>query len=54
MKRTFDFVAALALFTLFAQTVHAAVPVNVPDAGATSVLLGLALLGLASVRRFVR
>jgi hypothetical protein len=45
------------VFVALAGVAHAGTVVTVPrvpDAGATSALLGIALAGLAAVRRFVR
>ena len=52
MKRTIDFVAAVALFALLAQAAQAAVPVNVPDGGPTCGLLSIALGSLLLLSRF--
>ncbi len=46
---------ALTLFVALTGSAHAINNiVSVPDAGTTSALMGIALAGLAIVRRFVR
>ena len=45
---------ALTLFVALTGVAQASLTNNVPDAGTTSALMGVALAGLAIVRRFVR
>jgi len=44
---------ALVVFASLTGVAYAS-PVATPDAGSTSALMGMALVGLAAVRRFVR
>ena len=53
-KRILDLLMVLTLLGAFTQAASASVTLPVPDAGSTSAMLGLAFVGLASVRRFIR
>jgi hypothetical protein len=54
MKKIITSIMALTLFVALTGSAHAINIVSVPDAGTTSALMGIALAGLAIVRRFVR
>ena len=55
MKKIITSIMALALFVALTGAAQATpVTNNIPDAGTTSALMGMALAGLAVVRRFVR
>jgi hypothetical protein len=55
MKKIITSIMALTLFVALTGVAQAnLVTNNVPDAGTTSALMGMALAGLAVVRRFVR
>ena len=55
MKKIITSVIALAMFVALTGVAHAdGVVTPVPDAGTTSALMGVALAGLAIVRRFIR
>jgi hypothetical protein len=43
----------LGVFTLLVQSASASID-RVPDAGSTAVLTGIAAMGLAALRRFIR
>jgi Zn-dependent alcohol dehydrogenase len=53
MKKLITLVIAIVAFSAMAGLAQAAQFVT-PDAGSTSALMGIALVGLAAVRRFVR
>ena len=54
MKKIITSIMALTLFVALTGVAQASLTNNVPDAGTTSALMGVALAGLAIVRRFVR
>ena len=55
MKKITTSIIALAMFVALTGVAQAnPVTNNVPDAGTTSSLMGIALAGLAIVRRFIR
>jgi VPDSG-CTERM motif len=54
MKKLITVVIAIVAFSAMAGVAQAAQFVHTPDAGSTSALMGIALVGLAAVRRFVR
>jgi hypothetical protein len=55
MKKIITSTMALTLFVALTGSAQAInVIANIPDAGTTSALMGIALAGLAIVRRFVR
>ena len=47
-------IVALTLFVALTGVANAVTSVAVPDAGSTSVLMGLALAGIAVAKRFIR
>jgi hypothetical protein len=53
MKRVLDAAIVITLLATITQTVSA-FPNRTPDAGSTAALTGIALVGLAVVRRFIR
>jgi hypothetical protein len=54
MKKIITSIIAVAIFVALTGVAQATQVGNVPDAGATSALLGIAVAGLAVVRRFIR
>jgi VPDSG-CTERM motif len=54
MKKIITSITAIAIFVTMTGVAQATQVGNVPDAGTTSALLGIAVAGLAIVRRFVR
>jgi hypothetical protein len=54
MKKIITSILAVAIFVALTGVAQATQVGNVPDAGTTSTLLGIAVGGLAIVRRFVR
>jgi hypothetical protein len=56
MKKLITLVIAIVAFSAMAGVAQAGVLAIqvVPDVGSTSALMGIALVGLAAVRRFVR
>jgi hypothetical protein len=52
-KRIANIVVAVGLVGLLAQSASA-LPQHVPDAGSTSLMVGLGLGALAAVKRFLR
>ena len=54
MKRVLDAGIFIALLAAVTQTVAARGNSSLPDTASTSVLMGIACLGLAAIRRFKR
>jgi len=54
MKKLVTFSIVVTVFAALTGTVQACEIDQVPDAGTTSSLMGIALAGLAIVRRFIR
>jgi len=53
MKRLLDAAILITLLAAITQTASA-FPYKSPDAGSTALLTGIALMGMAVVRRFIR
>lgn len=53
-KRVLDALMLLALLGAITQTASASVVLKTPDAASTSAMLGFAVVGLATARRFLR
>jgi hypothetical protein len=54
MKKIITSAMILALFGALTGVAQAGISINVPDAGSTSALMGIAFAGLAVIRRFIR
>jgi VPDSG-CTERM motif len=54
MKKIITLVMVFVVFVSLTGVAHAGLTIDAPDVGSTSALMGIALAGLAVVRRFVR
>jgi hypothetical protein len=54
MKKIITSIMAVTVFAAVTGSVQAVSIAPIPDAGTTSALMGIAIAGLAIVRRFVR